>query len=203
MLIRNLLLVTMVTLLSACGFQLRGTGDMQFGISEIALSARNAYGDLTRDVQKALQNNGVRVHDGAPWQLVLTNEQQTSRTVGFTSTARSAELELSSTLDFEIRSRNNLLLLGNQIDVQRNVVQDQNNLAGSTELVNRTRREMRQALVQQLMSSLQAMTDSQLETLQQEAEARAKAEAEALEAARKTEEAELATQPESIRLPGQ
>jgi LPS-assembly lipoprotein len=87
--------------------------------------------------------------------------------------------------------------------VQRSLSQDQNNLAGSSEAADLTRREMRQALVQQLMSSLQVLTTAQLEALQQEAEARAKAEAEALEAARQAEAAELATQPEPIRLPGQ
>ena len=45
---RNLLVMGLAVLLSACGFQLRGTGTNQLTITELDVSARNAYGDTVR-----------------------------------------------------------------------------------------------------------------------------------------------------------
>ena len=72
---RNLVVIGLAVLLSACGFQLRGTGDAQFALKEIDLQARNAYGETVKELRELLENNGVRVHNGAPYRLFLSNEQ--------------------------------------------------------------------------------------------------------------------------------
>ena len=198
---RNLLLLGLATLLSACGFHLRGTGEMEFGLKEIDLSARNAYGDIARETRSSLEKSGVKVVSGAPYRLILVREQTTSRAVSYTSTARPAETELTDTLDYQIRSNSNLLLLSNQLEVQRSYVTDENNIAGASESAEQLRKEMRADMVQQLLSRVQMLTPQQLDALQEKAEAKAKAEAEAMEAARKAEAAEAAEQPESIQLP--
>ena len=96
---RNLLVIGLATLLSACGFQLRGTGDVQFALKELDVSARNAYGETVNQVREVLQNNDVRVYPGAPYSLVLSNEQENRRAASFTSSARTAEYELNKTLE--------------------------------------------------------------------------------------------------------
>lgn len=197
---RNLLIVAMATLLSACGFQLRGTGDAQFAIKEIDLQARNAYGETAKELRELLQNNGVKVHNGAPYRLFLSNEQVTQRTASYTSSARSAEYELTNRLDYEIRGSKNMLLLQDQLEVQSTYVHDGNNLTGSTLESEQVRQEMRREMLQRLSQRLQQLTPAQLEQLQQEAEARAQAEAEAATAARRAEQ-ESAPQQSPIQLP--
>ncbi|WP_068830386.1 LPS-assembly lipoprotein LptE [Pseudomonas sp. BMS12] len=197
---RNLLIVAMATLLSACGFQLRGTGDADFAIKEIDLQARNAYGDTVKDLRQLLENSGVKVHNGAPYRLFLANEQQDQRTASYTSSARSVEYELTSKLDYEIRGSKNMLLLQDQLEVQTTYVHDGNNLTGSSQESEQVRKEMRRELVQQLSLRLQLLTPAKLEQLQQEAEAKAQAEAEAAAAARRAEQ-ESAPQQSPIQLP--
>ena len=184
---RNLLVIGLAALLSACGFQLRGTGDSHFALSELNLSARNAYGETVKQVRSALQSNNIKVSSNAPFQLVLSNETSTQRTASFTGNARSAEVELTNTLSYEIRGANNLLLLQNQLEVQSILSQDQNNIAGSGQEAAQLAQEMRRNLVRKLMQNLQLITPQQLEQLQQTAQAKAKAEAEALAAASKAE----------------
>jgi LPS-assembly lipoprotein len=198
---RNLLIIGLAVLLSACGFQLRGTGDVQFALKELDVSARNAYGETLKQVREVLQNNAVRVYPGAPYSLILSNEQEDQRTASYTSSARTAEYELTMTLDYEIRGAKNLLLLNNQLEVQNFYVQDSNNLIGSGQEAAQLRQEMRRDLVQQLVQRLRQVTPAQLDQLQQTAEAKAKAEAEALEAARQFE----ASQPQQspLQLPTQ
>ena len=197
---RNLMVIGLAVLLSACGFQLRGTGTADFALKEIDLSARNAYGDTVKQLRQVLDNSGVNVHLGAPYKPDLTNEKETQRTASFTSSARSAEYELTTSLDYEIRGAKNMLLLKDSLEVQSVYVHDENNLIGSNQESGQLRQEMRRELVQQMVLRLQLITPAQLEQLQQEAEARVQAEAEANAAARRAEQ-ESAPLQSPIQLP--
>ena len=63
---RNLLVMGLAVVLSACGFQLRGTGTTELSIKEMDLRARNAYGETVTELRESLKRNGVNVHSGAP-----------------------------------------------------------------------------------------------------------------------------------------
>ena len=196
---RNLLVIGLATLLSACGFQLRGTGDVQFALKELDVSARNAYGETVNQVREVLQNNDVRVYPGAPYRLVLSNEQENRRAASFTSSARTAEYELNKTLEYEIRGSKNLLLLNDKVEAQSFYTQDSNNLIGADQEAAQVRQEMNRELIQLLVLRLQQISPQQLDQLQQTAEAKLKAEADALEAARQQQAAQPQQSP--IQLP--
>ncbi|WLH13457.1 LPS assembly lipoprotein LptE [Pseudomonas hefeiensis] len=184
---RNLLVMGLAVLLSACGFQLRGTGTTELAITELDLSARDAYGDTVKMLRDTLENSGVKVYNGAPYKLVLTSEQQSQRSLSYAGAGRSAEYELNNVLNYEIRGQNNLVLLDDKLQVQKVYLHDGNNITGSDQESSEVRGEMRRDLVQRMMLRLQQLTPAQLDQLQQTADARAKAEADALEAARKAE----------------
>lgn len=200
---RNLLVIGLAALLGACGFQLRGTGDVQFALTELDVSARNAYGETVKQVTEVLEDNGVRVYPGAPYRLHLSNESEKQRTASYTGSARSAEYELTLALDYEIRGAKNLLLMSNQLEAQNFYALDGNNLIGSDQEAAQLRQEMRRDLVQQLVQRLQQVTPEQLDQLQQTAEAKAKAEAEALEAARQRDAAQPQQSPLQLPIPAQ
>lgn len=197
---RNMLVIGLAVLLSSCGFQLRGTGSADFALKEVDLQARNAYGETVKQLKQLLESSGVKVHNGAPYRLYLANEQETQRTASFTSNARSAEYQLTTRVDYEIRGEKNLLLLKDWLAVQSVYVHDENNLIGSSQESDQLRQEMRRELIQQMSLRLQQLTPAQLEQLQQEAEARAAAEAEAAAAARRAEQ-ESAPLQSPIQLP--
>jgi LPS-assembly lipoprotein len=184
---RNLLVVGLAVLLSACGFQLRGTGTTELAIKELDVSARDAYGDTVKMLRETLENSGVKIYAGAPYKLVLTREQQSQRSLSYAGAGRSAEYELNNVLDYEIRGQNDLVLLDDKLQVQKVYLHDGNNITGSDQESSEVRDEMRRDLVQRMMLRLQQLSPAQLEELQQTANARAKAEADALEAARKAE----------------
>ena len=198
---RNLMVVGLALLLSACGFQLRGVGGNDFALQEINLQARNSHGDTVRQLKEQLENNGVRVHDGARYTLDLVREQTRQRTASYTSSARSAEYELTSVLDYQFRGPQNTVLLEDSIEVQKVYVHDSSNLIGSDQEANQLRSEMRRELLQQLNMRIANITPAQLDQLQQTAEARQRTEAEAIEAQRQQQ----ATQPQQspVELPVQ
>jgi len=196
---RNLMLVGLAILLSGCGFQLRGTGDNQFALSELDVRARNAYGPTVKEVREALENHGVRVHGGAPYRLMLVNEREQLRTASYTSSARSAEYELTMYVDYEIQSSADLRLLANRIEVQKVYFQDNNNLVGSDQEAGQVRREARRELINQLVQQLQVIRPERLDELREAAEAKQRAEAQAAEEDRLRRAAEPQASP--LQLP--
>src|SRR5690606_37825673 len=154
---RTVMMTGMVLLLSACGFQLRGTGMDDFALEEINLQARNSHGETVRQLEQLLENNGVRVHQGARYTLDLVREQNRQRTASYTSSARSAEYELTSILDYQFRGPQNTVLLEDSIEVQKVYVHDSSNLIGSDQEANQLRSEMRRELLQQLTCASAAL----------------------------------------------
>ncbi|WP_422421218.1 LPS assembly lipoprotein LptE [Pseudomonas sp. GZD-222] len=185
---RNLLVIGLAVMLSACGFQLRGTGNSELAIKELDLSARDAYGKTVNQLRQALQSSGVNVHTGAPYKLVLTNEQESQRAATYSGGSRSAEYELTTVLSYSINGLNDTNLLNDKLEVRKVYVYDGNNITGASQQASQTREEMRRDLVQNMLVRLQLLTPAQLDQLQQKADERAKAEADALEAARRAQD---------------
>ncbi|MFJ4386054.1 LPS assembly lipoprotein LptE [Pseudomonas sp. NPDC089408] len=197
---RNLLVMGLAVMLSACGFQLRGTGTNELSIKEMDVSARDAYGATVKELRQVLKNSGVNVHTGAPYRLVLTNEQERERSASYNSGNRTAEYELTTELDYSIQGLNNLELLSDKLEVRKVYVRDGSNITGSEQEAARSRQEMRRDLVNAMVLRLQQLSPAQLDELQHKADQRAQAEAAALEAARR-QQAETPQQ-SPLEIPG-
>ncbi|MBC3421079.1 MULTISPECIES: LPS assembly lipoprotein LptE [unclassified Pseudomonas] len=185
---RNLLVIGLAVVLSACGFQLRGTGTNEIALKELDLSARNAYGETVTQLRQTLQNSGVKVQAGAPYKLVLTNEQDSQRAATYSGGSRSAEYELTTVLNYEVQGQNDAVLLTDKLEVRKIYVYDGNNITGSTQEATQVRQEMRRDLVQSMMGRLQQLTPEHLAHLQRKADERARAEAEALKEAQRIQD---------------
>ncbi|WP_369989496.1 LPS-assembly lipoprotein LptE [Pseudomonas xanthosomatis] len=198
---RNLLVMGLAVLLSACGFQMRGTGSNEMSIHEMNLTARNAYGDLVTQLRRTMKNSGVKVHSGAPYTLVLANEQDEQRAATYARASRSAEYELSTTVDYVIKGHNNSVLLQDKLEARRYYVRDGNNVTAGSQESEQIRKELRRDLVQSMMIRLQQLTPAQLEELQAKADERAKAEARAQQEAQRIQDETPQQSP--LEVPGQ
>ncbi|WP_448654090.1 LPS-assembly lipoprotein LptE [Pseudomonas fluorescens] len=185
---RNLLVMGLAVLLSACGFQLRGTGTTELTLKELDVSARNAYGETVTQLRQTLESSGVHVYTGATYKLNLVDEKETQRNLSYASAGRASDIELSTVVFFEIQGRDHLTLMSDKVQVQKVVSHDGNNLVGSDSEIIQVRKEMRREVVQRLILRLQLLTPEQLETLQRTADNKAKADADALKAAQEYED---------------
>ncbi|AVE08238.1 LPS assembly lipoprotein LptE [Pseudomonas sp. R11F] len=185
---RNLLVMGLAVLLSACGFQLRGTGTNELSLKELDVSARNAYGETVKQLRQTLENSGVHVYEGATYKLNLIDEQETQRNLSYASAGRASDIELNTKVVYELRGRDQLPLMGDKVEVQKVVSHDGNNLVGSDSEIIQVRKEMRRELIQRLMVRLQQLTPEKLAALQQTADNKAKADADALKAAQEYED---------------
>lgn len=112
---RNLLVMGLAVLLSACGFQLRGTGTTELAIKELDVTARNSYGETVQQLRQVLENSGVKVYSGAACKLNLVDEKEEQRSLSYASAGRASDIELSTTLFFEIQGHDHLPLMGDKI----------------------------------------------------------------------------------------
>ena len=190
MLKRSITVLGLAFLLTACGFHLRGTGSTQMALTELNFASRDALSPLSREVQQSLINNNVLISSSAPFTLHLGLVHQSQRTASFTPSRRSSEIQLTSSVAYELRSGNLPPLLQDSIEVQRVYAFNQNNVTGSQQEEVMLQEEMRRELVTQLMLRLQAITPEQLQGLKEQAERTAQAEAQAGEEAKRARQLE-------------
>ncbi|MGH8420077.1 MAG: LPS assembly lipoprotein LptE [Pseudomonas sp.] len=182
---RNLLVMGLAVLLSACGFQLRGTGTNALSIKELDVSARDAYGDVVTQLRQTLTNSGVHVYTGAQYKLFLAREDESQRTASYAGSGRSAEYELTTVLRYEIHGSKDVLLLDDNVQSTKVFVHDGNNLIGSDQEAEQIRKEMRSDLVQKMVARLQQLSPERLDELQAKADDAARAQADAEAAAQR------------------
>ncbi|MDE1193771.1 hypothetical protein BWR59_30055 [Pseudomonas sp. Bc-h] len=182
---RNLLVMGLAVMLSACGFQLRGTGTNALSIKELDVSARDAYGQVVTQLRQTLSSSGVHVYTGAQYKLFLAREDETQRTASYVGSGRSAEYELTNVLKYEIHGSKDVLLLEDNVQSTKTFVHDGNNLIGSDQEAEQIRKEMRNDLVQKMVARLQQLTPERLDELQARADAAARAQADAEAAAQR------------------
>nr|GFB59123.1 hypothetical protein [Tanacetum cinerariifolium] len=182
---RNLLVMGLAVLLSACGFQLRGTGTNALSIKELDVSARDAYGEVVTQLRQTLTNSGVHVYTGAQYKLFLAREDETQRTASYVGSGRSAEYELTTVLKYEIQGSKGVPLLNDNVQSTKIFVHDGNNLIGSDQEADQIRKEVRSDLVQKMLARLQQLTPERLDELQAKADAAARAQADAEAAAQR------------------
>lgn len=178
----QLLTLSLALLLTACGFQLRGTGHDQLALKELRFSSDDQLAPLAMQLQEQLRTRGVTLTGSAEYSLHLGREIHQQRTVSFTAGTRSSEQLLTSTVDYEIRSGRLPALITGQAEVQRTQYANQSHASASSEEVRLLRNEMRNELLMQLMQRLQALQPAQLEQLRQAAQLKADTEAASREA---------------------
>ena len=201
MLKRTITVLGLAFLLTACGFQLRGTGTMQMALTELNFAARDALSPLGKQVKQGLDNNQVTISSSAPFTLYVGAEETSRRTASFTAGTRSAEYRITSSATYELRSGNLPALIKDRVEVQRTYAHNQDNVTGSGQEEAMLREEMRRDLVMQLMIRLQAITPAQLQDLQDRAERRQAAEQEARAAAMRAQQQADEPQQSPIILP--
>lgn len=154
-------------LLSACGFQLRGTATEDIPLQELRLSVQDEYGQIHRALRESLISHGVRVTDSARYHLQL-QEADSRRSLGNASRGGPIERELRSELTYVISNRDGRLLLGPEtLTAQRSYGADRNNVTGNTEEEQLLRNEMHQELIRQLVLRLSHVSPAALEAREQ------------------------------------
>lgn len=102
---RYITLALLISLIQACGFQLRGALDLSQDISPIYLQQNNLF-ELGREIQSLLNANKLQIAENekqAKAQLALLSELRSRRVLSVDSNGRVREYLLNYTVNFSIK----------------------------------------------------------------------------------------------------
>lgn len=155
--LRLALCTTLLILLSACGFALRGSAQLPAALNTLQVLSVDANSELLREVTRALRNSGVSVVDTATdYRLGLGREADSERTLSVNSNARAGEYELELSVLFQLSGGGTTVLGPETLSTTRVYLSDPENAVAKSEEAELIRQEMRRELAQQILNRLQA-----------------------------------------------
>ena len=153
-------LLTLVLLLSGCGFALRGSADLPVALQTLQLESPNPDGEIVREVRRMLRNNDVTLTDAptdATWRLGVGNEQVSERVLSVNANARAGEYEITMSVAAQLR-RGAQTIGPETLSVSRVYLADPESAVAKNEEAELIRTEMRRELAQQILRRLQSLT---------------------------------------------
>lgn len=147
------------TLLSACGWHLRGLSSIPINLDSVYVSAEDSHGALITELQRALVSSKVAVAQGsadAQYTVQLSNERSDRRTVSVGSNALAAEYELNMSVNYRILNQaGDIVSPMITASTFRSYTFDINAVVAKAEEERLIQQEMRNNLVQQILRRLQ------------------------------------------------
>lgn len=125
--VRLLLLLTVISIVNACGFQLRGALEISQDVAPIYLQANSLFA-LGKDVKDLLINNTIALTDDpdkANASLLLNSEAKQSRVLSVDSNGRAREYLLIYTVDYSIQIKSDKAI-AEKLSLKRSLLFDEN-----------------------------------------------------------------------------
>ena len=154
-------------LLSACGFQLRGTGGISVSDEwrSMYLVTSNPNSEFSREVRTRFAANGITWQEEksqANYQVVLGPERFSQRNLSLNAEARAAEFELTMRSTFSVRDDAGRQVMPDTTgSVVKQMENDPRNVVGKAEEVRILKSEMRGELAQQILRRIAFFAASQ------------------------------------------
>ncbi|MEM6486441.1 MAG: LPS assembly lipoprotein LptE [Pseudomonadota bacterium] len=150
------LTITTLVILTACGFQLRGTGGGS-GLPQdwrsFHLLSSNPNSELARIMESTLTQNGVTLmsREQASYLLRLGPEQFNQRNLSVNAQARAAEFDLQMSANFQVfDQQGEVVMPQSRAGVNKQMENDPQNVVGKAEEVRILRGELRLELAAQI-----------------------------------------------------
>lgn len=147
-------------LVTACGFQLRGSVDLPEALMVVRIEAPDTNSQFVRALNQRLLAAGARVVDDMnASRLIILDEQLTNEPLAFGADARVREFGLSLEVRYQVRDASDELLLDTQrVLVSRSYEFDEQAILAASREQDNLAVELRQMAVERVLAGLSAMT---------------------------------------------
>lgn len=157
--ITGLLLTTLVT---SCGWHLRGTGTVD-NVSSVHISSQGRFGSFYEALSRSLQANDITVVENATdaqYNIVILDQKYSRKTASVSVTVRVSEYQLTEEVTIMILAANGQpLLQRTTLSTDRFFDFDENDVQSKEDEANMLRREMQSDLIRQIISRLDAVAN--------------------------------------------
>ncbi|WP_299195154.1 LPS assembly lipoprotein LptE [uncultured Amphritea sp.] len=148
----TLLLTVCCLMLSACGFQLRGSADIAEPLRQLTLvTPERSRSQLEPVLRRQLEANGIAVNTGSGYRLKIISESRSRREATLGANADIDEYELTTKVKFMVQDPQGNPLLERDILAERTYDYDANKETASSAQEAQLYIEMDQQLAIQIM----------------------------------------------------
>lgn len=156
--LKSSFLATLLVLLSACGWHLKGQVDLPANLRVLNLNASAVNIDTQKWIKQALASNGVALSNTAPYQLKILKDVSKKRTLAVTSNAKASEYELIQILTFVLLNEQDQEISETvDISTYRTLLYDPAAAIGKAQEEKNLRREMKRDNASKLLQRLQKL----------------------------------------------
>ena len=156
--VHTLLLVTALTLLTACGWQLRNSQIIPQSLGSLHLSSGDSHSNLIAELTRALDVYGVKVvtnANDASYSVVIVDFRSTRRIGTMNASARVAEYQLNEEVDFLIvDAKGNTLIPLSTASVERVYEFNERDVLASDNEEQQVKEGMRADIIYQILNRL-------------------------------------------------
>ncbi|MFT7300559.1 MAG: LPS-assembly lipoprotein [Porticoccus sp.] len=158
--IASLLMATIVT---GCGWHLRGTGQVADNISSVHISGRGQQSEFYQMLARSFKSNDIEVLRSATeaqYSIVTLNYKSERRIATVSGGARASEHQLTESIDILILAHDGTQLLPRTtLNTSRHLDFNENEVQSKTEEADLLRKEMRYDLTSQIIRRLNAVSN--------------------------------------------
>lgn len=151
--------VSVVALVSACGFHLRQSAALPQGMKKIHLTVSGG-GRLERELTRALENSEATVVDKPEpdaAELAITSNTFRTDSLTVSGTARVTEYAVRYHVDFNVKAADGTIIVPSQaVDMSREFSYDATNTIGTASQTEELQRSLIGDMVQSILFRLQA-----------------------------------------------
>lgn len=156
----RLALLSLVLLMSSCGFHLRGVSQLPTELAPLLIQG-DSGSLLVASLNQQLKSGDIAITEVASeanYRLIIGEQRSDRRTLSLGSDNRAAEYQLVESVSFELRDRQGNVVIGpRDISERRILSNDPNNTVSKSNEEALLRREMQRALAVKLLRQLAAV----------------------------------------------
>lgn len=146
-----IILAFSLSLLSACGFHLRGALNVSEAKQQLSLQSEKANINLQQSLNNVLRENNISVTTDASYHLNIIKSRYQRESVSLDRSARVNEYSLTLTVDFELQSLKNELSERQTAIVERTYSYDADAAAAQDEQESLLRQEMYDSMANRII----------------------------------------------------
>ena len=154
-------IVFSLLLISSCGFHLRGSVTLPYGLESLHLESSVGESDLLQALRRAITAADVNLLDTpglGVYSLGIGQEEIDERVLSVNSNARAGEYELSISVPVQVRSGQVVVIGPEILTIEKVYLADPDNAVAKQEEREIMEDEIRQELVLQILRRLQTFT---------------------------------------------
>jgi LPS-assembly lipoprotein len=154
---QTLALITTISILMACGFQLRGLYNFDFEKIDLR-GIENSEMHRTMDLQLQILKLKVNPLEDSPVKLNLISEKRDRSIVTFSASGRAREVRITYELVYSVVDKNgNFLIATSQLSQRRELTYTDDQILGKETEENQLYTEMQRDIARQIISRLSAL----------------------------------------------